>query len=220
MPQKSTSRSCAMMSVIVRPTAAARSDFDGRGGTGSVTGVTHAPVEIHSLTRVNSHERITDATGEEQPMANRRTILVAAGLAVGTVAVLAAAQGGQAQQAAQAPAEPDAIRMLVGRLELEKYKATIKGLTQFGDRREGTQRNRDAVAWIEAQLKSYGCPTERLMYDPQNPRGLTAEQQPAGRGAGGGGARGGGGGGGGAARGGGGGGRATEPPRVPAGTPD
>src|SRR5688500_16287789 len=27
------------------------------------------------------------------------------------------------------------IRTLVGRLDLERYKATIKGLTQFGDRR-------------------------------------------------------------------------------------
>ena len=56
-----------------------------------------------------------------------------------------------------APPPPDDVATLVGHLDLEKYKATIKGLAQFGDRREGTQRNRDAVAWIEAQLKSYGC---------------------------------------------------------------
>ena len=66
--------------------------------------------------------------------------------------------------AAQTP-EPDPIRQLVQRLDLEKYKATIKGLTQFGDRRQGTKRNRDAIDWIEAQLKSYGCTnTERLTY--------------------------------------------------------
>src|SRR2546421_10016844 len=60
----------------------------------------------------------------------------------------------------------DPVKVLVDRLELEKYKATIKGLTQFGDRREGTERNRRAVDWIEAQLKSYGCTnTERLKYD-------------------------------------------------------
>jgi len=65
---------------------------------------------------------------------------------------------------AQTP-EPDPIRSLVQRLDLEKYKATIKGLTQFGDRRQGTKRNRDAIDWIEAQLKSYGCTnTERLTY--------------------------------------------------------
>src|SRR5579872_5408373 len=57
-----------------------------------------------------------------------------------------------------APAQaPDPVQTMVGRLELAKYKATIKGLTQFGDRRQGTDRNRAAVDWIEAKLKSYGC---------------------------------------------------------------
>ncbi len=60
------------------------------------------------------------------------------------------------------------IRALVGQLNLERYKATIKGLTQFGDRRQGTARNRAAVDWIEAQLKSYGCTnTERITYNYQ-----------------------------------------------------
>jgi hypothetical protein len=67
---------------------------------------------------------------------------------------------------AQQPAPDDPVRTLVGRLDLEKYKATIKGLTQFGDRRQGTDRNRAATDWIEAQLKSYGCTnTERIKYD-------------------------------------------------------
>ena len=61
-------------------------------------------------------------------------------------------------------ARDEAIRRLLARLDLEKYKATIKGLTQFGDRRQGTVRNRKAVDWIEAQLRSYGCPTERVRY--------------------------------------------------------
>jgi hypothetical protein len=63
--------------------------------------------------------------------------------------------------------------VLVGQLDLQKYKATIKGLTQFGDRRQGTERNRKALDWIEAQLRSYGCTnTERLTYDftPPAPR--------------------------------------------------
>ena len=63
----------------------------------------------------------------------------------------------------------DSIAVLVGRLDLEKYKATIKGLTQFGDRRQGTDRNRMAVDWIEAQLKSYGCPTDRIHYEYTTP---------------------------------------------------
>src|SRR5438093_8574789 len=66
------------------------------------------------------------------------------------------------------PRAPDPIASLVARLDLERYKATIKGLTQFGDRRQGTDRNRAAVDWIEAQLKSYGCTnTERITYDYQ-----------------------------------------------------
>jgi len=74
----------------------------------------------------------------------------------------------QTQTQTPAPAAPtapeDPIKTMVARLDLEKYKATIKGLTQFGDRRQGTARNRAALDWIEAQLKSYGCPTERLTY--------------------------------------------------------
>jgi hypothetical protein len=74
--------------------------------------------------------------------------------------------------ATPAPPQPEGdnpISTLAGRLELEKYKATVKGLTQFGDRRQGTDRNRAAVDWIEAQLKSYGCPAERIKYEYQPP---------------------------------------------------
>ena len=81
----------------------------------------------------------------------------------------------QAPAAPPPTAAPDPVKPLVERLDLEKYKATIKGLTQFGDRRQGTDRNRAAVDWIEAQLKSYGCPTERIKYvydpPPPNPNG-------------------------------------------------
>jgi peptidase M28-like protein len=86
-------------------------------------------------------------------------------------------QGG----AANAPADTanDPIRTMVGRLELENYKATVKGLTQFGDRRQGTERNRKAVDWIEAQLKSYGCTnTERIKYDFQPAAGGQRPAQP------------------------------------------
>ncbi|HEY4408093.1 MAG TPA: M20/M25/M40 family metallo-hydrolase [Xanthobacteraceae bacterium] len=59
----------------------------------------------------------------------------------------------------------DPIKVLAGRLELERYKAAIKGLTQFGDRQQGTDRNRAAVDWIEAQLRSYGCSNiQRIKY--------------------------------------------------------
>lgn len=71
---------------------------------------------------------------------------------------------------ALAQTDDDPIRELVSRLELESYKDTIKGLTQFGDRRQGTQRNRDAVDWIEQQLIAIGCDNvERMQYvfDPE-----------------------------------------------------
>jgi hypothetical protein len=122
---------------------------------------------------------------------------------------------GMAMTSAQQPQpltpQQEMVRTLVGRLELDRYKATIKGLTQFGDRREGTERNRKAVDWIEAQLKSYACETGRITYDPANPRGLPATET-AGRGGGGRGGQG---------RGGGqGAGRGNPPQRVPAGTPE
>jgi hypothetical protein len=78
----------------------------------------------------------------------------------------------------------DPAGILVGRLELERYKSTIKGLTQFGDRRQGTDRNRAAIDWIEAQLKSYGCTnTARLRYDysssvPRAPSGPAIARAP------------------------------------------
>ena len=63
----------------------------------------------------------------------------------------------------------DPVRVLVGRLDLESYKATIKGLTEFGDRRQGTDRNRAAVDWIERRLKSLGCNTARIKYEHNAP---------------------------------------------------
>jgi hypothetical protein len=85
-----------------------------------------------------------------------------------TTATVAAQGGGQ-----MGPKPNPTVTALVSRLDLERYKATVKGLTQFGDRRQGTERNRKAVDWIEAQLKSYGCPTERLKYEfnPAPPTG-------------------------------------------------
>jgi len=83
---------------------------------------------------------------------------------------VATASTSSAQQAAVDP-----IRVLVSRLELASYKSTLKGLTRFGDRRQGTTRNRDAVDWIEQQLIATGCDNvERLTYifdpEPRPPR--------------------------------------------------
>jgi len=103
-------------------------------------------------------------------MRSNAVIVLLLGLLVGLTTPVAAGRSGQTAAPAQA-LDADPARALVDRLDLEKYKATIKGLTKFGDRRQGTDRNRAAVDWIEAQLKSYGCPTERItyVYDPPPP---------------------------------------------------
>src|SRR5881392_243523 len=105
---------------------------------------------------------------------SRPLVMLLAALGIPTVAP---AQADSAPAAAQDP-----IAQLVARLDLEQYKATIKGLTQFGDRRQGTDRNRAAVNWIEAQLRSYGCAdVARLTYDyqPPPPRPRTEGAGPA-----------------------------------------
>jgi hypothetical protein len=102
------------------------------------------------------------------------------------MAIAAAGLVTAAAPAAQQPAASDPVQTLVSRLDLERYKATIKGLTDFGDRREGTERNRKAIDWIEAQLKSYGCPTERLRYEYSRGGGSTRAPVPPGRSVGGG----------------------------------
>ena len=101
---------------------------------------------------------------------------------VAALGLCSAAVSGQAP--AKPPAQNDPVQTLVSRLDLEKYKATLRGLAQFGDRRQGTERNRKATDWIEAQLKSYGCPTERLKY-VYNPAPPTNQGGGGGRGGGG-----------------------------------
>lgn len=88
--------------------------------------------------------------------------------------VAAATPATPATAALQQDAQDDATGVLVSRLTLDNYKTTLKGLTQFGDRRQGTERNRDAVDWIEAQLQAFGCTnTDRITYEynppPRNP---------------------------------------------------
>jgi hypothetical protein len=109
-------------------------------------------------------------------------ILAAFSFAFGSVAF--AQNGPAAVSPAATAASVDPAAILVGRLDLQRYKATIRGLTQFGDRRQGTDRNRAAVDWIEAQLKSYGCMnTARIRYDysssaPRSPSGPAIARSP------------------------------------------
>jgi hypothetical protein len=64
---------------------------------------------------------------------------------------------------------------IVQRLDFESYKELLRGLTEFGDREQGTPRNAAAVDWIEDQLRGWGYETERVHYT-YTPRGSeTAE---------------------------------------------
>jgi Peptidase family M28 len=82
-----------------------------------------------------------------------------------------------------AVAPDDAVAQLVARLDLERYKATIKGLTRFGDRRQGTDRNRAAIDWIASQLRAYGCADiARLRYSYSPDQSRKPSGPPAARG--------------------------------------
>src|SRR5580765_8667717 len=97
--------------------------------------------------------------------------------------VISVASPVASQDTTKTAAAPDPVARLVARLDLERYKATIKSLTQFGDRRQGTARNRAAVDWIEQQLRSYGCSdVSRLTYDFQPPPPRTPGQGQGGAG--------------------------------------
>ena len=98
------------------------------------------------------------------PSALPAVLLLAAAFAL-PAAAQTSALGGAPAAAAQAAAPADPIAQLVAQLDLGRYKDTIRNLARFGDRKQGTERNRKAIDWIEAQLKSYGCATERLRYD-------------------------------------------------------
>src|SRR5215831_17852983 len=112
------------------------------------------------------------ATGDAMPNGIRTGFFVLTG-------VIAAF--GQPLAAQQRTARDANVQTLTSRLELGRYKSTIESLSQFGDRRQGTRRNRDAVDWIEAQLKSYGCAgVERLTYQYATPRPSTANGGAAG----------------------------------------
>jgi len=62
------------------------------------------------------------------------------------------------------------IKEVVDLLDFESYKSLIRGLTEFGDREQGTPRNAAAVDWIEQTLQGWGYQTARIHYDYM-PRG-------------------------------------------------
>lgn len=62
-------------------------------------------------------------------------------------------------------AADSAAHAVVQRLDFDSYKQIVRGLADFGDRQQGTERNAQAVDWIEAQLQSWGYETERIHYE-------------------------------------------------------
>jgi hypothetical protein len=106
------------------------------------------------------------------------------------LALPAAATKSRAAQPQAAQAQPDPVATLVARLELDRYKQALRALTRFGDRREGTARNRAALDWIEAQLRAAGCSDiERLDYSYAPVPRVNGPRTGAGAGAGAGGSR-------------------------------
>src|SRR4051812_44273440 len=51
---------------------------------------------------------------------------------------------------------PDPVRSAVARLDFDRFKSHISGMAQFGDRIQGSERNRNAIDWLEKQLRSFG----------------------------------------------------------------
>jgi Peptidase family M28 len=111
-------------------------------------------------------------------MRSKWMIAASCAFVTGLVSYAFARPGSAPASQAQVETVSNPAQILVDRLDLERYKAAIKSLTQFGDRRQGTDRNRQAIDWIEAQLKNYGCANiERLKYNYQPPSPDTRSTQ-------------------------------------------
>ena len=105
---------------------------------------------------------------------HHRTPLAIA-LVLGSLALVAPLAGQQS-------AASDDIRTIVSGLDLQRYTSTIEALSRFGDRRQGTRRNREAVDWIEAQLRSYSCAdVQRLTYTYTTPSAASGDALPPSR---------------------------------------
>jgi hypothetical protein len=63
--------------------------------------------------------------------------------------------------------EEQIVEAVVDRLDFDSYVGIVRGLADFGDRQQGTERNERANDWIEAQLQSWGYETERVFYEYQ-----------------------------------------------------
>ena len=117
------------------------------------------------------------------PANQPRLALLVAALLISPAALEAQAAAGQGQDEARVSDPPVLRRNLnrvlggvdmtpadsmhqrvVRRLDFASYKEILRGLTQFGDREQGTERNAAAIDWIEEQLRGWGYETERVHY--------------------------------------------------------
>jgi hypothetical protein len=69
------------------------------------------------------------------------------------------------------------VQGIVERLDFDSYREIIRGLADFGDREQGTERNERANDWIEQQLQSWGYETERIRYYVACSRGRCSNVQ-------------------------------------------
>src|SRR5260221_4201606 len=115
----------------------------GMGASGGSTRTAPALAERSSGGTGPAARRVNCKYNGVQLMIRKTAPIAASIILATTIPALSAAAAGETEAK---PADP--VVALVGRLDLEKYKATIKGLTRFDDRRHGTDRNRDAIDWI------------------------------------------------------------------------
>jgi hypothetical protein len=102
-----------------------------------------------------------------------RTLIVLAVLIV-AAAPLSAQAPQRGQQARPIPrgvlggvdltAADSAVQRIVERLDFDSYRELVRGLTLFGDREQGTERNERALDWIQQQLEGWGYTVERHEY--------------------------------------------------------
>ncbi len=59
------------------------------------------------------------------------------------------------------------VLSVVERLDFDSYRELIRGLAEFGDREQGTERNVRANEWIEERLRSWGYEPQRHAYQYQ-----------------------------------------------------
>ena len=74
-------------------------------------------------------------------------------------------------------AADSAVKEVVDRLDFDSYKEILRGLTGFGDREQGTERNARAIDWIEAQLQGWGYETGRIHYEYTPDEGAEPDEE-------------------------------------------